>query len=270
MPGRTYGERASACRNPLTRSLLHIMMEKETNLCVAVDVTSSSALLDLIPEIGPHICVLKLHIDILTDFTPSVITALLALKARYNFLIFEDRKFADIGSTVASQYRAGIYKIVEWADLVTVHSVPGPGIITGLKSATAGVQSPRGILLLAEMSSAGNLCPGEYARRTVEMAGDHKDFVVGFISQSRPETITDEYLVLTPGVSLAAKGDAMGQQYATPQNAIERNSDIIIVGRGIYGAADIAGTTMEYKQAGWQAYLDKHPRESTVGDKNTE
>lgn len=231
------------------------MVEKKTNLCVAVDVTSPVELLALLPQIGPHICILKLHIDTLTGFTMSFIDRLLEAKRKYNFLIFEDRKFADIGSTVAHQYKAGIFEIVTWADLVTVHSVPGSGIITGLKSVAQTVEQPRGILLLAEMSSKGNLCTKEYADSTIAMASSHTDFVVGFISQSRPASIGSEYLVLTPGVSLSSKGDSMGQQYATPQNAIDRGSDVIIVGRGIYGAKDVEATTVEYKEAGWNAYL---------------
>ena len=128
-----YRQRADLCQNPTAKALFKLMHEKKTNLAIAADVTSKEKLLSLAEILGPEICVFKTHIDIIDDFTWDLIEKLQAIAEKHQFLIFEDRKFADIGSTVRSQYQGGVHRIAEWAHITNAHTVPGPGIIEGLK-----------------------------------------------------------------------------------------------------------------------------------------
>lgn len=251
----TFIQRATHCHNPTARKLFEIMTEKQSNLALSLDVVDAKSLLDLADRLGPEICILKTHIDILQDFDQAVPKALTELALKHNFLIFEDRKFADIGHTVQLQYERGIYQIAQWAAITNAHPVPGPGVIEGLKK--VGLPLGNGLLLVAEMSSKGNLAQGEYTQQAINMALLHPDFVIGFITQHK---LADEpWLInMTPGVQLATRQDDLGQQYTTPEQAIvHHDNDIIIVGRGIYQAADPLETAQRYRQAGWQAYLSK-------------
>ena len=84
---------------PLASYLLHLISIKRSNLCVSADVHSSWALLRLAEDVGDSICVLKTHADIIDDFSERTFKRLGEIARRKSFLIFEDRKFGDIGST---------------------------------------------------------------------------------------------------------------------------------------------------------------------------
>lgn len=247
-----YGERAALCTHPLTKELFGLMEEKQTNLGLVADVTDSETLLRLTDQIGPHICVLKTHIDIVDDFSKEVVEQLCGLAKKHRFLVFEDRKFADIGNTVVHQYTGGTFRIAEWADIVNAHTLPGPGIIEALRQ--EGLKRNRGLLLLAQMSSKDNLLTEAYTKKTVAMAQPYSDFVIGYICQEQIDN-NPCMLHMTPGVNLSSAGDALGQQYNGPDRVIgERGSDIILVGRGIIKADDPLSEAIRYREAGWQAY----------------
>ncbi|KAJ4481684.1 orotidine-5'-monophosphate decarboxylase [Lentinula edodes] len=239
---QTYGQRIQNHTNPAAKLLLETMERKKSNLAVSVDVTKSKDFLAIIDAVGPFVCLVKTHVDIIEDFDQSLVQQLQDLSIKHDFVIFEDRKFADIGNTVALQYSSGVHKIANWSHITNAHPVPGPSIISGLSS--VGLPLGRGLL---------------------------RDFVIGFIAQRTMEGIgmqentvdKDDFLILTPGVGLDAKGDAMGQQYRTPRQVIlESGCDVIIVGRGIYGkdpglVDEIRAQAKRYMEAGWEAYQDR-------------
>ncbi|KAK2855642.1 orotidine 5'-phosphate decarboxylase [Arthroderma sp. PD_2] len=267
----SYGDRAKAHPNPLARRLFEIAVQKQSNVVVSADVTTTKELLDLAERLGPYMVVLKTHIDIICDFSQETISGLKIAAQKHNFLLFEDRKFVDIGNTVQKQYHGGTLRISEWAHIVNCAVLAGSGIVDALAQAASSSDFPypsgeRGLLILAEMTSKGSLATGEYTRLSVELARKHMGFVMGFVATrslgdvETPEVASaeeEDFVLFTTGVNLASKGDQLGQQYQTPESAIGRGADFIISGRGIYAAPDPVDAIKRYQQAGWDAYLKR-------------
>ncbi|CAB4067612.1 UMPS [Lepeophtheirus salmonis] len=222
----TYEDRFANSPNATLKNLCRIMVCKKSNLCIAADLDDSNELEKLIHAVGPHIICLKTHLDFFTNDQDQrkFIESLKHLSKKYDFLIFEDRKYADIGATVSKQYS----KVVDFADIVTCHGLPGPGVITGLKSVAKDFSSA---LIVAQMSSDGNLASLDYAQQCAQMAEQNLDFVIGLVAQSRISQNAG-LSQWTPGVNISAKTDGLAQKYVSPEDAIlERKADVIIVGR---------------------------------------
>ncbi|KAK6507473.1 orotidine 5'-phosphate decarboxylase [Arthrobotrys musiformis] len=265
----SYGERAKQHPHPVARKLFEIAEAKQTNVVVSADVTRAGELLDLADRLGPYIAVLKTHIDILDNFSLTVLEELKELAAKHNFLIFEDRKFVDIGNTVQKQYHGGALQISSWADIVNCTMLPGEGIVQALTQTAEREDFPykdqRALLILATMTSKGSLATGEYTKVSVECARKYSRFVIGFVAsrtlgdvETEVAPLEDEDFVLfTTGVNMASKGDKLGQQYQTPKSAVEAGADFIIAGRGIYAVPDPVASAKAYKEEGWNAYLGR-------------
>ena len=102
-----YEEKLSHCQHSVSSKLLNIAIEKKSNLIASADVTTTQDLLDFAEKVGSHIVALKTHIDIISDFDyEKTIIPLKEISEKYNFLLMEDRKFADIGNTQEYTNRA--------------------------------------------------------------------------------------------------------------------------------------------------------------------
>ncbi len=242
--------------NPLTRRLENLIEEKRSRLVLSLDVDTQAEFFHLLRQTAAHIVMLKTHVDILSDYDKSFIPALKEYARKFRFMIFEDRKFADIGHTVKKQYRGGIFKISDWADFVTAHGLPGEGILKGLFE---GMED-KAAFLLAKMSSEGNLLNENYTRKIFEMGKKHADTVSGYIGHGRTaeeirrlkNKIPEGQLLLMPGVKLEKGNDAFGQQYTSVKEAVKGGADLIIVGRGIIQADDVAEMARRYRELSFE------------------
>jgi uridine monophosphate synthetase len=168
-------------------------------------------------------------------------------------------------------------KIAHWSHLTTCHIFPGPAIVHALQEAAKELENAekeitnrphmeRGILLLAQMTSEGNLVTEKCTSMCIDMARKHPDFVTGLIGQSNVRGPEDNFLILTPGVQLPpdgqndkdCTGDGLGQQYRTPRKVVlDEGCDIIIVGRGILSAQDRVQQAEKYRLSAWEAYQER-------------
>lgn len=244
-------------KNLNTLALLDTAERKKSNLIASIDVTSEEEFFRILNRVAPHIAMVKTHIDIIRDYSFVFIERLRELSEKHDFMIFEDRKFADIGNTVKKQFQDGVYKISSWTDFITVHGLPGPGILEGL---FGGAESG-GAFLLAKMSAKGNLLSQSYTNQIIDMGAKFPHWVPGFIvfAENSEELkklrnkIPEGMLLLMPGVSLDKKSDDLGQQYVSVDEAVSGGADFVIVGRGIYGADEPGESAAEYRRIAWEA-----------------
>ena len=261
--GAVWGERWFSATNSMAKKYMEVACRKKSLVCLAADRSTMAGLFALIKAAGPHIAALKTHVDLVDDWTPEAWASFCTTAKEADLLIFEDRKFADIGG-ISRKQMAGVYNIRAWSELVTAHLISGPDIVDGLQAGWRDVNREGGVLLLAQMSSRGNLLEPKYTAKVVEMGKGHEG-VFGFIGNgSRPEELAalrnavgEEKMIWTPGVNLEVGDGEMGQRYGHPKEAVMAGSDCVIVGSGIHMAEDPAAAAKAYADASWDGLVQR-------------
>lgn len=216
--------------NPTAQKLLNIAHSKKSNLIASVDLTNANEILAFLSKVGNTICAAKLHVDIMADFSQNFVKELQSLAHQHQFLIIEDRKFADIGNTQLLQLSKGMYAIASWADMVTIHLISGEAALKAIQDWDA--EKKPALIPIIEMSSQGSLTDEYYIDKCKSFMYNYKN-VIGAVCQQ--SSLKEGFLKFTPGVNLSSNTDNKGQQYNTPDFVIEKlQSDFLIIGRGLY------------------------------------
>ena len=121
MKGRSFN-------STFATQLWNIMQTKKTNLCLSLD--SMDNIVSTLESVGDYICLLKLHCDISDSISSDDVSGnentlpyiIHRISRDKNFLILDDRKYADIGHIARQQLS---YCPLINVDSCTVHSIFG-------------------------------------------------------------------------------------------------------------------------------------------------
>ncbi|WP_185858065.1 orotidine-5'-phosphate decarboxylase [Blattabacterium cuenoti] len=242
----SYEEKKEIISHPIGKKLIEITLKKKTNLIVSADLVHTKNILKLVNLIGDRICGLKLHVDIINDFSYSFINSLKKISIEKKFLLFEDRKLCDVGPTNCLQLHYGIHKISSWADIITVHVIAG-----GMSIRNLNIPHHMGLITISEMSSYGRLSDDNYIKKAINISLENPK-VIGTVAQRK---VDNRLLLFTPGIHFYQNDNNIGNRYIHPVQAFEKNeSDFIIVGKAIYQSLNPKIAAEEYRNAGWKAY----------------
>ena len=174
-PESVWKERWESATLPMARQYMELATQKQSLVCLAADRPTMKELNDLLDAVHPFIVALKTHVDMVDDWTSEDWKAFCKKANHLGLLIFEDRKFADIGK-ISEKQMLGLYNIASWSDLVTAHLISGPDIVDGIQAAWEGKGRSGGVLLLAQraQSAAAEASVGRGARGRGE-PGEQRD-----------------------------------------------------------------------------------------------
>ncbi|WP_185877986.1 orotate phosphoribosyltransferase [Blattabacterium cuenoti] len=239
----SYEEKKKNISHLIGKKLIDITLKKKSNLIVSLDLVYSEKILELVSLIGDKVCGIKLHSDIINDFSFSFINTIKKLSIKKEFLLLEDKKLCDINSTNFLQLHNGVHKILSWIDIITVHVIAGEHSIKNLD-----LPSNIGLITISEMSSIGQLLDDNYIRKVLNISLNNPK-VIGTVAQRK---VDNRLLLFTPGIQLSNNDR---NNYTHPNIVFKKYySDFIIIGKAIYKSIDPVKTIEEYRSIAWNAY----------------
>lgn len=215
----------------------------DPKIIVALDFADEAGALQLVDQLDPRRCRLKVGKEMFTRSGPQFVEKL----AAKGYEVFLDLKFHDIPNTVAGACRSAA-DLGVW--MVNVHALGGSKMMAAARDALEQCSSRPLLIAVTILTSMGEQdiaqvglsgTPADNVARLATLAeGAGLDGVV--CSPREVEllrrTIGREFRLVTPGIRPAwsEKGDQT--RITTPADAIALGSDYLVIGRPITAAEE--------------------------------
>ncbi len=218
-------------------------IKKDPRIIVALDFPAAESALDLVEQLQPSLCRLKVGKELFTRFGPGFVEKLVAR----GFDVFLDLKFHDIPNTVAAACEAAA-DLGVW--MVNVHASGGRQMMETARERLERCSSRPLLVAVTILTSLGQEdieavgfrgAPAENVKRLALLAD--RSGMDGIVCSPREAAevrphVNDEFLLVTPGVRQQSTSRDDQKRVMTPSDAIRSGADLLVIGRPITAAVD--------------------------------
>lgn len=223
-------------------------MTQDPRVIVALDFDNVEQANQLVDQLTPSACKLKVGKEMFTLFGPEFVKSLITK----GFDVFLDLKFHDIPNTVAKACKAAAEMGV-W--MVNVHASGGAEMMRKAKQAIESSSHPEtkliAVTVLTSMDQAQlndvvpQVTPAEQVAKLAALTAEAGlDGVVCSAQEAvlLRQTLPPSFLLVTPGIRPAGADVGDQKRVMTPVDAIEAGVSYLVMGRPITQANDPLAT----------------------------
>lgn len=223
-------------------------MTQDPRVIVALDFDNVEQANQLVDQLTPSACKLKVGKEMFTLFGPEFVKSLITK----GFDVFLDLKFHDIPNTVAKACKAAAEMGV-W--MVNVHASGGAEMMRKAKQAIESSSHPEtkliAVTVLTSMDQAQlndvvpQVTPAEQVAKLAALTAEAGlDGVVCSAQEAvlLRQTLPTSFLLVTPGIRPAGTDVGDQKRVMTPVDAIEAGVSYLVMGRPITQANDPLAT----------------------------
>ncbi len=218
----------------------------DPRIIVALDYPDDTRAFQLIDQLSPELCRLKVGKEMFTHLGPEFVEK---IQGR-GFEVFLDLKYHDIPNTVARACAAAA-ELGVW--MTNVHASGGRRMMEAAAEALAGYsQKPLliAVTVLTSMSSDDlqelgiSLSPAEQALKLAQLA--HSSGLDGIVCSAQEASqmrsaLGTEFTLVSPGIRPAGSQQDDQRRIMTPSDALKAGSDYLVIGRPITQSDDPMG-----------------------------
>ncbi len=218
----------------------------DPKVIVALDYPGEKQAFELIDQLQPELCRLKVGKEMFTLLGPSFVEKIQSK----GFEVFLDLKYHDIPNTVARACKTAA-DLGVW--MMNVHASGGRRMMEAAAEAISNHQKQPYLIAVTVLTSMSqedlnelgiSLTPAEQALRLASLAkssGLHGVVCSAQEASQMNKQLGNEFLLVSPGIRPAGSSQDDQRRIMTPVDAVNAGSDYLVIGRPVTQSDDPLG-----------------------------